>query len=60
MTSLDSIKRLVNSDVTEGVITTRSNRLKFRLECTWDSEFPSFLIPWLVELSVKILTVIAS
>ena len=33
MTSLDGIKRLVNSDVTEGEITTRSNLMKFRLEC---------------------------
>ena len=31
MTSLDSINRLVDSDVTEGVIMTRSNRTKFRL-----------------------------
>ena len=33
MTSLGGIKRPVDSDVTEGVITTRSNRMKFRLGC---------------------------
>ena len=32
MTSLDGIKRPVDSDVTEGVITTRSNQMKFRLK----------------------------
>ena len=31
MTSLDGINGPVDSDVTEGVITTRSNRMKFRL-----------------------------
>ena len=34
VTSLDGIKRPVDSDVTEGVITTRSNRMKFRLSFT--------------------------
>ena len=32
VTSLDGINRPVDSDVTEGVITTRSNRMKFRLK----------------------------
>ena len=32
VTSLDGIKRPVDSDVTEGVITTRSNGMKFRLD----------------------------
>ena len=31
MTSLDGINGPVDSYVTEGVITTRSNRMKFRL-----------------------------
>ena len=31
VTSLDGINGLVDSDVTEGVMTTRSNGMKFRL-----------------------------
>ena len=35
MESLDFCYRPVDSDVTAGVITTRSNRMKFRLPLAW-------------------------